>query len=176
MTPGLSAAEFAPQPGLRNLSIDLDTFSGSFSVWETKDLCGLNAVRGEVVVSRLGEDERWAPAVTISIKRGNEMAGLRLTSANRQRPFALEFLSPDAGAPGGGSPHGALFDLDKPTPFAMEWTPDGRATVHFGDAVGVVKLSGPPEKVAFGDSTAEATFDPVTFGHIGPAPVCSAKP
>lgn len=166
-----SAQTFEASPGFRNLSFDLDTFSGAYSKWEDSDLCGLNALRATFTAPRLGRDGRWVPAVNFLVGRGTERVGVQFSAPTRSRPFVANFVHFNTGQRE-SIPLTAPLDLEQPTSVAFDWTADGAVTVTAGLESRTLHLSGPVEKIQISNSTGELSVQQLQLGHVGPAPSC----
>lgn len=168
-----SAQTFEASPGFRNLSFDLDTFSGAYSTWEDSDLCGLSALRAIFTAPRLGGDNRWVPAVNFVVMRGNERVGVQFSAPTRSRPFAANFVHFNTGQ-SERIPLTAPLNLEQPTNVGFDWTADGAVTVTVGTESHTLRLSGPVEKIQISNSTGELKILELHLGHVGPAPSCSS--
>ncbi|MES1200179.1 MAG: hypothetical protein ABUS57_01870 [Pseudomonadota bacterium] len=170
---GASAQDFVAQPGLSNLSVDLDTQTGNYSEWADRDLCGINALRAQITIPRLGQDQRWIPAASFFVRRGDNFVGIQFASPARLRPFSAELVQHTGGTTV-QTPLNQSFVLDQPVDVALDWTAAGMVTVTVAGQSRQIDLGGAPDSVSISNSTSEAAIQPLRLGHVGPAPVCAA--
>ncbi len=169
-----AAQSFAPSPN-GSFLLDLDTQSGSFSVWRANEIAGVNAVRAHVTFARKGVDRQWAPTFQIRLSNESHDAVLSFVAVPNSGPLIVQaslvqgqqqseqqtfLLTPT---------FQEAFDID------IDWTPAGVVTftVHSQAAQAVngyerhqVTISGPPNTISATCSTGEVTFNPIQLGHV----------
>jgi len=168
------AQSFVPSPNASFL-LDLDTQSGSYSLWRVNDMAGVNAVRARVTFARKGVDRQYAPSFQIRIGNGDQDALLSVVALSNSGPLIIRSSLSQ------GQQHSQeetflltpvfreVFNLD------IDWTPAGVVTftVHSQAAQAVngyerhqVTLSRAPTVISANGSTGEVTFDPIQLGHV----------
>ena len=156
---------FTAAPG-RTFSMDLDTMSGNYSVWELKDLSGVTAVRAKLAVRRLGEHKTYAPTFRISVANGDGSVGFRaaVLKRGRQRMIVL-YADHISGENRTEEMFLTQIELDEVVDLAIDWSTTGevrfaltskatRAT-NGGAEIHTVKLGKAPAVLRITNSTSE---------------------
>lgn len=155
--------------------LDLDSADGNFSLWQARDLAGINALRARATFVRKGEHRRWAPTFSITASGGEGRAAITFTAApssgpllvgaalwrNGQKSEEETFLLPPA--------------FEEPFDIHVEWTESGLVTFTvFSSAARAangferhqVDLGEAPTSLRITGSTGEVLFDPLQLGHV----------
>jgi hypothetical protein len=148
--------------------LDLDTQDGNYSIWRLEAADGIDAIHTTVQVHRLGNDPRWTPTFTITLRNGDAGVLLHMSSRTRQPPLTLESEVTKAGKETSGETYIVTLPLDQKMDIKIEWTPDGTVAFWAGGEKHTVALGAPVKTVEFSGSTGEVEYNPLEIGHTGP--------
>ena len=162
-------AAFRPAPNTSH-TVDLDTAAGAFSVWDAKDLTGINAAHIHFRVNQVRSDKKWAPSFNFVLKRGNESVGIGLIGFAGKKPLLIALKR------SGAEDEAFLLptEVGEENDLEITWTPAGDASFTLKNAKtqGVTKtgehhtgkLSGAPEMLHIMSSTGELEVMSIVLG------------
>lgn len=173
----LAAAAFTPAPHAQH-RMDLDTAPGHFSVWETSDLSGIDAVRAHFRVRIAAKDPQWAPVFRFQLLRGEELAQVTFLGLPGKKPVLLQL---DQRLHANEQVKSEMFatgtQIDEEVDLEIDWTPDGTIgfTIKSPQSLQVsaqgerhaTKLSGAPTKFSILGSTGEIEIQSLALGTTG---------
>src|SRR6478735_492967 len=116
-------AAFRPAPNTSH-TVDLDTAAGAFSVWDAKDLTGINAAHIHFRVNQVRSDKKWAPLFGFTLKRQKESLGVRLTGFAGKTPLLITLEH------SGAEPESFVLptQVGEENDLEITWTPAGDAS------------------------------------------------
>jgi hypothetical protein len=159
-------SDFVPLPGSRYFSISLPTLNAYYASWRDSDLTGANAVRLLMGISSTETEERWGPAVAVSLGSDDKnRIGLQVMSRVSQPPFQVHVYRTVNGKSAEGQTRTTTVPLRQWLPVAINWTSDGVVTFRIAhETPFTVKLSAPVSYLEFTCSTAICNFEQVRIG------------
>jgi hypothetical protein len=146
---------------------------GNFSLWEAKDLTGVNSARLGATFLSFGSHKKWSPAYKLALKRDEYQLDIAV-GGHRGQPLDVTLevwrgkdervssqtfrMAPDSGV---------LLGLQ------LDWSEDGTVTASVAEAkngteVHKAKLPGSPQSLSIAVSTAAVDFQSIQLGRSSP--------
>jgi hypothetical protein len=163
--------EFVPDPG-QSFSLDLDTMSGHFSIWQHDHVGSLSGFHATISVPRIAEDPRWAPAFSICVhdsgsgNGGHELC-VQIVAPTKNPPLEVYVFRRDTGTKTGEDSFQKTVDLNETVDVAISWATPGSLTIEIGTETHQYKIPWDVDSVSIASSTGELKVDPLVFGKSG---------
>ncbi|HMI20032.1 MAG TPA: hypothetical protein VK533_10845 [Sphingomonas sp.] len=181
MAVALAGAEVGAPPPFHALPhgsqmLYLDTTPGHYSMWQTHDLDGVNAVRAHFRVRLIGQDKKWIGAFNFSLERDDRLVRVSITGIAGKPVLVVQMQDGKASAPKEDPQPGAMW-IDEEADLAIDWDQSGHATfwikstdpnAPLAQALAMtLDLGGAPTTFSISGSTGELEVMSLALGHSG---------